>query len=105
LTPSGHPDAAFVFAVATELGYEPSVSYLHSGRADYFRTKEDAFAEYEPMLAMSREDPQGSDRDEYLERLDTWLDEHLMTTERGGQTVLTPDIPRTNPWAFISWDT
>lgn len=127
---TGHPDASFVFAVATELGYTPEVRYIRSPRQDYFPTPEAAFQKYREMIHLSDENPQGADLELIEAKLKSWLDEHLipaaqktkvMEGDPGHYTqpdtvcvsdtnllkedALTTDIDRVITWAFISWPT
>lgn len=129
----GHPDATFVYAVATQLGYQPEVSYIRSLRRDYFATKEEAFQKYREMIGFSDENPQGAELEAAEERLRVWLDQHLVPAQSKAVTdateelrdpghftnldtvcvsdpgtldanALTTDIDRVVPWAFIQWD-
>lgn len=112
LTPDGHDDASFVCAIARELGLDPVASPIESRRTDVFSSAEEAFAKYEPMLALTREKPCGAQLEEARKKLHAWLDAHLIphaptgatsTGQAEAQTLWTPDVDRTISWAFVSW--
>ncbi len=73
LTPTGHQDASFAFAVAQELGLLPEVRYIASERREAFATPEAAFAKYRAMLSLTRENPQGSSLGAAEGRIKEWL--------------------------------
>lgn len=83
LSPTGHQDASFAFAVAQELGLLPEVRYLSSERHEAFASPQAAFSKYCAMLSLTRENPQGVDRTAAEVRIKKWLDEHLRQVPLG----------------------
>ncbi len=73
LTPTGHQDASFAFAVAQELGLLPEVHHIASERREAFATPEAAFVKYRAMLSLTRENPQGANRTAAESRIKEWL--------------------------------
>ncbi|MDO4854754.1 MAG: methyltransferase domain-containing protein [Coriobacteriia bacterium] len=73
LTPTGHQDASFAFAVAQELGLLPEVRYIASERCEAFATPEAAFVKYRAMLSLTRENPRGASLDAAESRMKEWL--------------------------------
>lgn len=118
-----HNDAAFVFGIAGDLGYEPNVSYIHSARNKTYASREAAFDSL--METMRYVDDRYDQVDKQLaaQRLNAWLDQHLVPAKKddcssvqdnspcsvasdasGTSGLLQIDEPRIVPWAFISWD-
>ena len=116
LTCTGHPDAAFAFAIATQLGYEPEVRFIHSSRADRYATREEAQEAYVKMLHFADEDLEGERLASKQAEACAWVDEHLLPSsevsfdeavqvrEVERDLPFCVDIPRTFSWAFVSWD-
>ncbi|MGN0046860.1 MAG: class I SAM-dependent methyltransferase [Eggerthellaceae bacterium] len=118
LTFTGHPDASFVFAVATELGFRPEVTYLYSRRQDYFPDAEAAFAKYRDMLPLADQHPEGPELQRLEDELRRWLSAHLVPVSQCGRPLeedalgadgdpehlLTTDAERIATWAFITWE-
>lgn len=112
LTPIGHDDASFVEGIARELGLEPATSVITSHRTDVFVSPDEAFAKYEPMLALTTEHPTGRSLDDARDKLRSWIEEHLKPQDPSQYetpeqaeigTLLVSDVPRTISWSFISW--
>ena len=109
---TGHQDAAFAFGIATQLGFQPSVEFIRSVRADSFESREQAYQAYEDMIRFSDEAPQGDRLSAYQQCAREWVDAHLRegSVELAGVQEVnrglayTIDAPRTFAWAFISWD-
>lgn len=97
-----HNDAVYVFGIASDLGFEPEVSYIHSPRARVYASKDEALANL--METVNRVDPRHEQLplDEAERRVRSWAEAHLVSCEGGGRWML--DEPRIVPWAFISWD-
>ncbi|MGI6535873.1 MAG: class I SAM-dependent methyltransferase [Eggerthellaceae bacterium] len=119
----GHQDAAFVFGVLCQDGYEPEVSFIRSERYDRFASFEDAFNAYAGMLDFAVDAPQGGERARFEGELRSWLHAHLAQDEGGAAPEgeirvwsrqdaddvaqalpYRVDVPREFAWAFISWD-
>lgn len=108
-----HNDALYVFGIAMELGFEPEVSYIRSVRSKSFATREEAFQSYLELLEYVDDSADQISIDEAKEKLNSWLDEHLVfcacdtscvksSSSLDGRWVL--DEPRVVSWAFISWN-
>ncbi len=99
-----HNDALFVFGIASDLGYEPTVSYIHSPRAKSYISPDEA---YYSMLRTRDYLADTADQisvEESACRLRNFLADHLVEIEEDGTKHWTLDQPRVVPWAFISWD-
>lgn len=99
-----HNDALFVFGIASDLGYEPTVSYIHSPRAKSYISPDEA---YYSMLRTRDYLADTADQisvEESACRLRNFLADHLVEIEEDGTKRWTLDQPRVVPWAFISWD-
>lgn len=101
ITCSGHWDAAYVFAIAMQQGFEPQVRWLKSLRTDRFASFEDAAAAYTGMLqfadAAASGEPLAVTPDDVL----AWLRAHTRQ-EDDGRWAVTEE--REFTWPFISWD-
>ena len=116
LTCTGHPDAAFAFAIATQLGYEPEVRFIHSTRADRYASLEEAQDAYVRMLYFADERLEGENLANKQAEARAWVDAHLLPSaevsfeqpalinEVERDLPFCIDIPRTFSWAFISWE-
>lgn len=102
----GHQDAAFVFGVLTQQGYEPQVGFIRSERHDRFATRAQAFDAYARMLDFTAEPLTSAARRTALADLEGWLDAHLVSQPAEGQGTdgVRVDVPRRFSWAFISWE-
>ena len=104
-----HNDALYVFGIAMDLGYEPEVSYIRSRKLKSFATRDEAFQSYLSILEYVDDSAEQVSIDEAQERLNAWLDEHLVcksdatSPSNGESLVWTLDEPRIVSWAFISW--
>ncbi len=99
-----HNDALYVFGIASDLGYEPTVSYIHSSRSKSYISPDEAYCsllETREYLAYAA-DQIGVE--ESACRLRGFLAEHLVEIEEHGTRRWVLDKPRIVPWAFISWD-
>ncbi len=115
LSPSGHQDASFAFAIAQELGLLPEVRYIHSEREEAFATPEEAFEKYCAMLSLTKENPQGESRLSAEARIKDWIQSYLVQVplESLGPKAQNLNKPlvwvatkkRMITWAFISWET
>jgi len=110
----GHNDAAFCFAIATQLGYQPEVHFINSSRTDRYASPEEAQAAYLDMLRFADQKPVGEVRALLEKRACAWVQEHLSTSvpvEPGMRVAEVErdlpwciDVPRTFSWAFLSWE-
>ncbi|MDO4400281.1 MAG: methyltransferase domain-containing protein [Coriobacteriia bacterium] len=108
----GHQDAAFAFGIATQLGYQPSVEFIRSTRADSFESRDQAYRAYQDMIRFADDAPQGEELAACQQRAREWVDAHLQedpmelagVQEVGRGLPYTIDVPRTFAWAFISWN-
>ena len=104
-----HNDALYVFGIAMDLGYEPEVSYIRSQQSKSFATRDEAFQSYLSILEYVDDFAEQVSVDEAQERLNAWLDEHLVckndtvSPSKGESLAWTLDEPRIVSWAFISW--
>lgn len=96
-----HNDALFVFGIASDLGYEPEVSYIHSPRTRVYNSLDEAYHSLLKTIEYVDDHAEQVPPVVAAERLSAWLDKHLVPTE-GGQWRL--DEPTLVPWAFISWN-
>ena len=99
-----HNDALFVFGIASDLGYEPTVSYIHSPRTKSYISPDEA---YYSLLKTRDYLADAADQisvEESACRLRNFLADHLVEIEEDGTKRWTLDQPRVVPWAFISWD-
>lgn len=100
-----HNDALFVFGIASGLGYEPTVSYIHSPRMKAYRSPDEAYYSLLKTMEYVGDAAQQVSADIAAKRLKDWLGTHLVVEQSpdGGQRWHL-DKPRDVPWAFISWD-
>ena len=100
-----HNDALFVFGIASGLGYEPAVSYIHSPRMKAYASPDEAYHSLLRTMEYVGDAAQQVNADKAAARLKVWLSDHLVevATPEGGQCWHL-DKPRDVPWAFISWD-
>lgn len=98
-----HNDAVYVFGIASDLGFEPEVSYIHSRRARIFASREEAFEKLMETVEIVDSAHEQLALDEARRRVGAWADAHLVPCS-GGDGRWTLDEPRVVPWAFISWD-
>lgn len=105
-------DFQYALNILINEGFFPELSYIVSTRKDTFDSFNDALNSFTEMLA---EIDLNSDTDpnKAREKLALWLKKHLVTNpeegvknERGvAQKAFCLDSPRSNTWAFISWET
>lgn len=100
-----HNDALFVFGIASGLGYEPTVSYIHSPRMKAYGSPDEAYYSLLKTMEYVGDAAQQVSADVAAKRLKDWLGTHLVVEQSpdGGQRWHL-DKPRDVPWAFISWD-
>ena len=100
-----HNDALFVFGIASSLGYEPTVSYIHSPRMKTYGSPDEAYYSLLKTMEYIGDAAQQVSADTAASRLKDWLGVHLVGEQSpdGGQCWHL-DKPRDVPWAFISWD-
>ncbi len=100
-----HNDALFVFGIASSLGYEPTVSYIHSPRMKTYDSPDEAYYSLLKTMEYVGDAAQQVSADTASARLKDWLAVHLVSEQlpEGGQCWHL-DKPRDVPWAFISWD-
>ena len=100
-----HNDALFVFGIASGLGYEPTVSYIHSPRMKAYESPDEAYYSLLKTMEYVGDAAQQVSVDTAAARLKDWLGTHLVVEQSpdGGQRWHL-DKPRDVPWAFISWD-
>ena len=99
-----HNDALFVFGIAHQLGYEPTVSYIHSPRMKCSVSPDEA---YHSLLRTKEYVADGASQvssEECSRRLRLFLEWHLVERSEGAVRCWTLDEPRVVPWAFIRWD-
>lgn len=106
-------DYLYAFGMLAQGGFEPTVEYIYSARKDTFDSVEQAREDFNAMIATGA--PQLSDAERHAaeQRMAAWLDRHLIDNPEAGlpdkkglpQGVLTLDVTRIVPWAFIAWDT
>lgn len=105
-------DAQYVFNILMNEGIKPQVSYIESTRVDTYDSLEDAYGVFSRMAAAQAPKMTEAALRDSLVLLRSWLEDHLQdnptagaTDEKGTpQKALCLDKPRTNTWAFISWD-
>ncbi len=100
-----HNDALFVFGIASSLGYEPTVSYIHSPRMKTYESPDEAYHSLLKTMEYVGDAKQQVSCGEAAAKLKDWLALHLVqgrTPE--GCACWHLDKPRDVPWAFISWD-
>ena len=90
-----------MFGIASQLGFEPEVAFIHSLRLDRFASREAALADYVKMLRFAEEFDEALIPADAKSQVAAWLDAHLVPEPAGGVRV---DAPRTFRWAFISWE-
>ena len=100
-----HNDALFVFGIASSLGYEPTVSYIHSPRMKTYDSPDEAYYSLLKTMEYVGDAAQQVSASTAAARLEDWLAVHLVGEQSpdGGQCWHL-DKPRDVPWAFISWD-
>lgn len=99
-----HNDALFVFGIASDLGYEPTVSYIHSPRIKSYISPDEAYYSLLKTRDYLADTADQISVEESACRLRTFLADHLVEIEEDGTKRWTLDQPRVVPWAFISWD-
>ncbi len=100
-----HNDALFVFGIASDLGYEPTVSYIHSPRMKTYSSPDEAYYSLLKTMEYVGDAPQQVSADLAAARLKDWLSGHLVHERSAdGDPRWHLDQPRDVPWAFISWD-
>jgi SAM-dependent methyltransferase len=110
---TGHPDAAFAYAIALQLGLRPEATFIDSSRIDRFATADHAYAAYLDMVRFADEAPEGPALERLREDVRLWVDAHLVESKEVASPgipeverslPLAIDVPRTFSWAFLSWD-
>lgn len=96
-----HNDALFVFGIASDLGYEPEVRYIHSPRTRVYTSMDEAYHALLDTLEYVDDHAEQVDPALAAQRLQQWLEEHLIPAKDGDGWCL--DEPHIVPWAFISW--
>lgn len=104
LEPERHNDALFVFGIASDLGYEPTVSYIHSPRIKSYISPDEAYYSLLKTRDYLADTADQISVEESACRLRGFLADHLVEIEEDGTRCWTLDQPRVVPWAFISWD-
>lgn len=99
-----HNDALFVFGIASDLGYEPTVSYIHSPRSKSYISPDEAYYSLLKTRDYLADTADQISVEESACRLRNFLADHLVEIEEDGTKRWTLDQPRVVPWAFISWD-
>ena len=105
-------DALYVFAILTQMGFNPEVSYIESHRFDSFEDYDDAMRFMERMLEAAEKYVPAADLETARCNLPGWLDEHLVPNENAGKLnshnevegPLRLDVDFVVRWAFISWE-
>ena len=95
LSCAGHLDAAYVFAIALQQGFEPGVRWLRSTRTDRFESFDAAVAAYREMLRFAA-GPLDVRADDAVRE---WLEAHCAYD--GERWAV--DAVRRFRWAFIDW--
>ncbi len=99
-----HNDALYVFGIASDLGYEPTVSYIHSHRSKSYVSPDEAYSSLMETREFIADAADQISVEESASRLRAFLADHLVETEEQGVRRWTLDKPRIVPWAFISWN-
>lgn len=99
-----HNDALFVFGIASDLGYEPTVSYIHSPRTKSYISPDEAYYSLLRTRDYLADTIDQISVEESACRLRNFLADHLVEIEEDGTKRWALDQPRVVPWAFISWD-
>lgn len=99
-----HNDALFVFGIASDLGYEPTVSYIHSPRTKLYDSPDEAYCSLLGIKEYVVDASQQVSNEECAANLRRFLKDHLVETSDGGVRRWMLDEPRIVPWAFISWE-
>ena len=99
-----HNDALFVFGIAHDLGYEPTVSYIRSPRIKTYASPDEAYYSLLRIKEYVADSEDQISNEECEQRLQVFLAEHLIETVENGTPCWMLDKPRIVPWAFISWD-
>ena len=99
-----HNDALFVFGIASDLGYEPTVSYIHSARTKSYISPDEAYYSLLKTRDYLADTADQISVEESACRLRSFLADHLVEIDEDGAKRWTLDQPRVVPWAFISWD-
>lgn len=99
-----HNDALFVFGIASDLGYEPTVSYIHSPRTKSYISPDEAYYSLLRTRDYLADTIDQISVEESACRLRNFLAGHLIEIEEDGTKRWALDQPRVVPWAFISWD-
>lgn len=99
-----HNDALFVFGIASDLGYEPTVSYIHSPRTKSYISPDEAYHSLLRTRDYLADTIDQISVEESACRLRNFLADHLVEIEEDGTKRWVLDQSRVVPWAFISWD-
>lgn len=99
-----HNDALFVFGIASDLGYEPTVSYIHSPRTKSYISPDEAYYSLLRTRDYLADTIDQISVEESACRLRNFLADHLVEIEEDGTKRWALDQSRVVPWAFISWD-
>ena len=99
-----HNDALFVFGIASDLGYEPTVSYIHSPRTKSYISPDEAYHSLLRTRDYLADTIDQISVEESACRLRNFLADHLVEIEEDGTKRWALDQSRVVPWAFISWD-
>ena len=104
LTLERHNDALFVFGIASDLGYEPTVSYIHSPRIKTYRSPDEAYSSLLRTKNYVADNEKQVSEADCEANLKAFLAEHLIEMVEDGIPCWMLDEPRIVPWAFIGWD-
>lgn len=99
-----HNDALFVFGIASDLGYEPTVSYIHSPRTKSYISPDEAYHSLLRTRDYLADTIDQISVEESACRLRNFLADHLVEIEEDDTKRWALDQSRVVPWAFISWD-
>lgn len=99
-----HNDALFVFGIAHDLGYEPTVSYIRSPRIKVYASPDEAYHSLLRTKEYVADSASQVNDEECEQRLRAFLDQHLIENYEDDVPCWMLDEPRVVPWAFIRWD-
>ena len=107
----GH-DYQYVLNILINDGLKPELSYIESTRKYTFDSIEEALDAFERMVSETAYTDE-MNREELRKRLYPWIKDHLIKNSEAGkndskdhpQKAFCLDKPRSNVWAFISWNT
>lgn len=110
-TDFGH-DYQYVVNILINEGLKPELSYIESTRKYTFDSLDEAVDAFERMIIETGY-KDASDSATLRERLRPWIQDHLIANPEAEseslgnkpQKAYCLDRPRSNKWAFISWDT